>query len=329
MKKILITGANGLLGTNLAWHLFRIGYKVHLFVRPGGDLRGLDGLPAHITYGRIDNAGQVNEAVAGCDYVVHAASITDQWGVDFEEYERINYKGTRHVVAACLEHGIEKLIHVSTANTIGPGTREQPGTELNGFSLFQADSGYINSKYLAQQFVQEQVQAKGLPAVIVNPTFIIGPRDYKPSSGKLLLHGLNKKLLFYPPGGKNFVYVEDVCQGIVNALHLGEPGNCYLLAGHNHTYKEFFSLLNHLSEQRPLMIGLPAWLLKAAGLLGSLKGIITGKPGRLTWSAAYLLCLDNYYAGDKAAVDLRVNYTPMEIALSKALSWFRANHYIY
>ncbi|WP_276480557.1 NAD-dependent epimerase/dehydratase family protein [Paraflavitalea pollutisoli] len=329
MKKILITGANGLLGTNLAWHLYRLGYQVHLFVRPGADLRGLAGMPAQVIYGRIDHAEQVSAAVSGCQYVVHAASITDQWGIGFEDYERVNFKGTRHIVAACLEHQIEKLIHVSTANTIGPGTRHQPGTELNGFSLFQADSGYINSKYLAQQYVQEQVQARALPAIIINPTFIIGPRDYKPSSGKLLLHGLRKRLLLYPPGGKNFVYVDDVCQGIINAIHLGEPGNCYLLAGHNHTYKEFFQLLNRLAEQRPFMFRIPAWVLKTAGLMGSLKGILTGKPGKLTWSAAYLLCMGNYYSGEKAGIDLRVNYTPMEIALSKALNWFRANHYIY
>lgn len=329
MKKVLITGANGLLGTNLAWRLFRLGYDIHILVRPGADLRGLTGIPLQIHYGRIDSADQVSQAVAGCHYVVHAASITDQWGISFEEYERINYKGTRHIVTACLEHNVERLIHVSSANTIGPGTRQQPGTELNSFSLFHANSGYINSKYLAQQYVLEQVQAHQLPAVIVNPTFIIGPYDYKPSSGKLILHGINKKLLWYPPGGKNFVFVDDVCQGIVNALYLGDPGNCYLLASHNLTYREFYELLNLVAGQRPLMVRIPGWLLKTAGILGSLKGMITGKPGRLTWSAAYLLCLDNYYSGSRAALELRVNYTPMETALWKAWDWFKANHYFY
>ncbi|WP_315819900.1 NAD-dependent epimerase/dehydratase family protein [Paraflavitalea speifideaquila] len=297
MKKVLITGANGFLGINLAREFFKLGYFIKIFVRPGADLRGPARQPVEISYGRIDHPEQVSQAVQGCNIVIHAASITDQWGIGFEEYERINFKGTRNIVEACLLHRVEKLIHVSTANTIEPGTKKQPATELNGFSLFKANSGYINTKYLAQQYVLEQVQARHLPAIVVNPTFIIGPHDLKPSSGKLLLYGLNKKLLLYPPGGKNFVYVQDVCQGIINALAIGKTGSCYLLAGHNLTYGEFFRLLNTISKARPVMIQIPALLLKLAGMMGSLKGMVTGKAGKLTYSGAWLLCLDNYYSG--------------------------------
>lgn len=326
-KKVLVTGANGFLGIHLTRTLHQLGYETRAFVRPGADLRGLSQLPVQICFGRIDNAAQVSRAVEGCHFVIHAASITDQWGIGFEEYERINFKGTRHVVAACLQHQVEKLIHVSTANTFEPGSKQQPATELNGFSLFKANSGYINTKYLAQQYVLEQVQARQLPAIIVNPTFIIGPDDYKPSSGKLLLYGLNKKLLFYPPGGKSFVSVADVCQGIINGLHSGITGDCYLLAGHNLTYGEFFRLLQQVTRKKQVMVKIPAFVLKAAGLLGSLKGMITGKPGRLTWSAAYLLCLDNYYSGKKAATALQVNYTPLEKAVAGAWAWFRTHGY--
>ncbi|MDF2187097.1 NAD-dependent epimerase/dehydratase family protein [Paraflavitalea sp. CAU 1676] len=327
MKKVLITGANGFLGTNLAWQLFRQGFEIKILVRPGADLQYLSGIPLHISYGRIDHAEQVQEAVAGCQYVVHAAAITDQWGIGFEEYDRINFKGTRNIVEACLHHKVEKLIYVSTANTMGPGTMQTPATELDGFTLFSANSGYINSKYLAQQYVLEQVQARQLPAVVVNPTFMIGPRDHKPSSGKLLLHGVHKKLLWYPPGGKNFVYIDDVCQGIINAIQLGQAGNCYLLAGHNLTYGEFFRLLRTHTRQKQRMIRIPRSLLLGAGLLGNLKGLLTGKAGKLTWSGARLLSLDNYYSGKKATSELNIQYTSMDIAISNALTWFRANKY--
>ena len=327
MKKVLITGANGFLGANLAWQLFKQGYEIKVLVRPGADLRPLAGMPLHITYGRIDHAEQVLEAVAGCYYVVHTAAITDQWGIGFEEYDRINFKGTRNVVDACLAHGVERLIHVSTANTIGPGTKNNPATELNGFSLFTANSGYINTKYLAQQYVLEQVQARQLPAVIVNPTFMIGPHDHKPSSGKLMLHGLNKKIVLYPPGGKNFVYIDDVCKGIINAIHKGQTGACYLLAGHNLSYREFFRLLRQRSQQKQILIRIPRIPLMAAGFFGSMKGLITGRAGKLTWSAAYLLCMGNYYSGKKATIELNVEYTSMETAISSSLNWFKANKY--
>src|SRR5699024_8898994 len=124
-------------------------------------------------------------------YVVHAASITQQWGVSYDEYRRINILGTQNVVQACLSLSIKKLVYISTANTIGPGTKHKPGSELNAFSLLHLNSGYINTKYIAQQYVQEQIEHSGLPAVILNPTFMIGPYDLKPSSGQLILYGLN------------------------------------------------------------------------------------------------------------------------------------------
>jgi dihydroflavonol-4-reductase len=327
MKKILITGANGFLGSNLARELFRLGYEIKILVRPGADLKGLSNIPCEIYSGHIDNPEQVSKAVEQCNMVIHAASITSQWGISFEEYEKVNFTGTKNIVEACLQHKIEKLIYVSTANTIEPGTKSNPGTELNGFSLFKANSDYINTKYLAQQYVLEQTQARQLPAVIVNPTFIIGPLDIKPSSGKLLLYGLKKKVLFYPPGGKNFVYINDVCQGIINALTIGKTGNCYLLAGHNLTYQEFFGLLNCIAKEKKLMIKIPAILLKLVGLVGTAKAILTGKPGKLTYTSAYMLSLDNYYSGKKAEKELGITYTPMETAIANALDWFKANNY--
>src|ERR1700740_947877 len=110
MKKILITGANGFLGINLTREFFRLGYQVKIFVRPGADLRGLSGIPVEISFGRIDSPEQVSRAVEDCHIVIHAASITDQWGVGFEEYERINFKGTKYIVEACLQHKVERLI---------------------------------------------------------------------------------------------------------------------------------------------------------------------------------------------------------------------------
>lgn len=327
MKKVLITGASGFLGSNLTRELYRAGYKVKVIVRPSADLRGIADIPCDIFFGNIDQREQVKQAVSGCDIVIHAACITEQWAISFEEYERINFQGTRNIVDACLETGVEKLIYVSTANTIGPGNKACPGNELNGFTLFRANSDYINTKYLAQQYVLEQVVQKGLPAIVVNPTFMIGPHDVKPSSGKLLLYGLGKKVLFYPPGGKNFVHIQDVCRGIISAIERGKIGDCYLLAGHNLSYCEFFRLVNNAAKETKLMIPIPAFALKLAGMAGSLLERFTGKRGKLNYTAAYLLCLDNYYTGRKSERELRIAYTGMEDAISGALSWFRENEY--
>ena len=326
-KKVLITGANGFLGANLARQLCRMQFDVRVLVRMNANLSGITDVPCEIWYGNIDKKRDVLDAVTGCDIVIHSAAITDQWGIGFETYERINFTGTQYICEACLEKNISRLIYVSTANTMGPGTKEEPGTELNGFTLFHAGSGYINSKYLAQQYVLEQVQKKRLPAVIVNPTFMIGPEDRKPSSGKLLLYGLNKKILFYPPGGKNFVYIEDVCNGIINAIDKGRTGECYLLAGHNLSYGEFFRMLNKLADQPKWMFRIPVFALKAAGIFGSLRQKLTGKNGKLNYANAYMLCLNNYYSSGKAQRELMMPVTPILVAVSHTLDWFRKNNY--
>lgn len=325
MKKVLITGGNGLLGANLARILSLENYQVIIFVRKDANVKALDGLALQIIYGKIDDADDVLKAVEGCDYVVHSASITEQTGITFEEYERINVIGTKQVVNACLQQKIKKLIYVSTANTIAPGSMNEPGTELNGFSYFKARSGYINSKYLAQQFVLEQVLHKKLPAVVVNPTFMLGAYDSKPSSGQIILCGLDKKFLFYPPGGKNFVFVEDVCHGIINALESGKIGNCYLLAGENLSYKNFFQILNKISGQHPLMIKIPSFVLRLGGSFSYFIEKINKKPQRLTLSTAYMLCQNNYYSGNKSERELGVKYKTTDEAIRDAYEWFKKN----
>lgn len=327
MNKVLVTGANGFLGANLTRELFRLGYEVKMMVRPTADLKAIADIPCEMFFGRIDHKEEVQKAVAGCNIVIHTASITEQWDIAFEDYERINFTGTKNIVEACIAHKVEKFIHVSTANTMGPGNKEHPGSELSGFALFAANSGYINSKYLAQQYVLEQIEHKKLPGIIVNPTFMIGPNDTKPSSGKLILYGLGKKVLFYPPGGKNFVHIRDVCQGIIKAIDKGKIGDCYLLAGHNLSYKEFFGLLNRIAKEPKLIIRIPAFVLKLAGMIGSATERLTGGSRKLNYSAAYLLCLENYYSGKKSERELLVKYTPVEDAIADALSWFKENAY--
>ncbi|WP_143307175.1 NAD-dependent epimerase/dehydratase family protein [Chitinophaga vietnamensis] len=327
MNKVLITGASGFLGSNLTRELYRLGYEVKVIVRPAADLKGIADIPCEIFFGNIDRQQDVMQAVEGCDIVIHAACITDQWAIPFEEYERINFTATRYMADACIAHGVTRFIYVSTANTIGPGNKQLPGTELNGFTLFHANSGYINSKYLAQQYVLEQAAARGLPAIVVNPTFMIGPHDVKPSSGKLLLYGVKKKILFCPPGGKNFVHIFDVCQGIISAIEKGRIGDCYLLAGHNLSYREFFRMVQQSAHTSGILITIPAALLKLAGMAGSLLERLTRISVKLNNTSAFLLCLDNYYSGKKSERELMIRYTGMEEAISTALTWFKENEY--
>ncbi|MDR6781822.1 dihydroflavonol-4-reductase [Pedobacter africanus] len=327
MSKVLVTGGNGFLGANAARELYRRGYEVKLMMRASADTMAVADIPCELYYGDISREEDVFNAVKGCDYVVHTASVTGQWGISFKAYEEINVKGTIHIVNACLKYNVKRLIHISTANTIGHGNKIKPATELNSFRLSHLGSGYISSKYIAQQYVLEQVVNKGLQAVIINPTFMIGQGDAKPSSGKIIMHGINKRVVFYPPGGKNFVHINDVCTGIANAIEMGKNGDCYLLAGENLSYAAFFKLLNKVSGQKPVMFRIPQFVLKMIGIMGTLLGLLSKTSVKLNYSAAYMLCIYNYYSGKKSERELMVKYTPVEKAISNALTWFKENNY--
>ncbi len=328
MKKIVITGANGFLGSHLCRTAYRAGYAVKAFVRHTADLTNIKDIPCEIFYGDLVQKEDIKKALHGCSIVIHAASVTKQWNVSFEEYEKINFTTTKLIVQVALEQKIEKFIYISTANTLAPGSKQYPGTELNSFGLAYLNSGYINSKYLAQQYILEQVLTQNLPAIVVNPTFMVGGNDYKPSSGQLLLYSMYKRIVFSPPGGKNFVHIQDVCHGILSAVTKGKNGDCYLIAGENLTYEEFFKSRQSKTDCKQTIITIPSFILKLTGLAGSLVESITGKSRKLNYTTARLLCINNYYSGKKAERELGIKYSPISDAIEEAVSWFKENKYI-
>ena len=326
--KVLVTGANGLLGVNLIRELVQSGVEVKAFVRPGANLKVLEDVECEVHRGNILSFDDIHDALADCDAVIHAASTTSVLPIDFEYYKKVNVDSTKNVVQAVLRRGNKRLVYVSTANAFDPGPKENPGTELSPFTLGHYNSGYINSKYMAQQYVLQQVEAHQLDAVVVNPNFIIGPYDAKPSSGRIILFGLKRGLQWYPPGGRNFIHARDVARGIHSALKIGRKGECYLLGGENLTYQEFFSQLNLISGRKRWLIGLPKGIVHAAGALAGTWGRLSHQTFPFNKANACLLTLDNYYSSEKARIELNLKITPVRDAIEQALAWFRNENYI-
>jgi len=327
-EKVLVTGANGLLGANITRELVRREYWVRIFARENSDLSGIEGVPFERVNGDILDQESVDRAVEGCEYVIHSAANTSQWPTTYAHYEAVNVHGTQHFIAAVKKHGVKRFVFVSSANAFGNGTLEKPGTELSEFNGFRIGSGYMISKFVAQQFVLAEVEKNNLPAVVVNPTFMIGPYDSKPSSGRIILMGMGKKVQVSPPGGKNFIHVRDAAISTCNALTMGRIGECYLLANENLTYKKFFSILNTVTGERPKSLTLPGWLLKTIGTGGTLFEKIVRKPAPLNLVNARLLNLGNYYSGKKAVEALDLPQNPIEDAIREAIGWFRDNNYL-
>lgn len=325
--KVLVTGANGLLASNLVRELLDSGYEVRGMVRENSNLLSLKKVDIELVKGVITSQTDVRKAFAGCEVVIHSAANTSQWPTHYEAYKKTNVDATRLLVDEAVRRNIEKFIFVSSANAFDPGTKANPGTENSSFST-QGKSGYMLSKYLAQKVVLDEFQRSGLPAIVVNPTFMLGKYDAKPSSGQIILMAHQKKLMIYPPGGKNFVHVADVVRAIVNSIRMGKTGESYLLANENLTYHEFFEKLKLIHGLPQTLVKLPHEAIQFTGRLGSLYEHLFDKPAMLNAVNARLLCTDNYYSSAKAVRELQMPQTPVSQAIEDALEWFKQYGYL-
>ncbi len=319
--KVLVTGANGLLASNLVRELLHSGYEVRGMVRENSNLLSLKKVDIELVKGEITNSTDVRNAFAGCEVVIHAAANTSQWPTNYEAYKKTNVDATQLLLDEAVRRSIEKFIFVSSANAFNPGSKANPATEQSPFST-KGKSGYMMSKYVAQNLVLGEFRRSGLPVVVVNPTFMLGKYDSKPSSGQIILMAHRKSLMAYPPGGKNFVHVADVATGTVNAIRMGKPGECYLLANENMSYREFFEKLRMVHGRPQTLVRLPRQAIRLTGGIGSLYESMFGKPAKLNSVNAHLLCADNYYSPAKAVKELKMPQTSVAQAIEDALEWF-------
>jgi dihydroflavonol-4-reductase len=326
--KTLVTGANGLLGSNVVRELLSRGHAVRVLVRKGADVRTLKGLDVEYFYGDVLEKDQLVEACKGCDYVIHTAGKIAGMQTKFSDFAEVNIQGTKNIVKAAEAAGVKRMVHVSSNCVFSGGTLVEPGTELSEFTGFRFNSGYVNSKYLAQQWVLSEVEKTGFPIVIVNPTIIIGPYDARPSSSDIILKVLKEQFQLCPDGGKNFVDVRDAAAATCNALTMGTPGECYLLTGENLTFAELFGRINHIYGKSAMRLLIPGSILKSAGLVGNAIRAIVGHDMPLNLVNMRQLAYESYFSGNKAIRTLKLRQRPIDNAIRDAISWFVSNGYL-
>jgi len=318
MKRIFLTGVNGLLGTNLSRLLLDSGYYYIIgLVRNKRNYTGGDSPNLKLIEG--DLSGDYTEVLKNVDCVVHSAAITSQNLLDYNDYYKVNCNATIQLFHAAAQCNVKKFIFVSTANTLGHGTKENPGTEKDAARKPFRHSLYARSKAAAEAYLLNHKHM--MDTIVVNPTFMLGAFDTKPGSGKIILRGLKKKFILYPPGGKNFVHVADVAQGIMNCIEKGRNGEKYLLANENLSYKAFYRKLNAIAHQNPVMIKVPRILLLLAGCFGELIRLLR-IPTDLSLVNMRILCTTNYYSNAKSVSELGLKYQPVDRAVSDALNYF-------
>ncbi len=321
----LVTGATGLVGNNVVRRLLAAGQQVRVLARATADPRPFAGLQVEVARGDVRDRAAVAQAVRGTQCVVHAAAHVHIGWTGMEMARSVNVEGTRHVAQAACSEGA-RLVHVSSVDALGVGNRQHPADEttpLTGGVLCP----YVITKREAEAVVLENV-ARGLHASIVNPGYMIGPYDWKPSSGRMLLHVAHGWGLFAPLGANSYCDVRDVVAGILAAAERGQPGRRYILGGQVLSYFQAWRIIAEVTGATPPLIPAGPLLRKGAGWVGDVITRLTGSEPDLNSAAAALGAQWRSFSSARAEAELGYRARPLREAVADAWAWFLANGYV-
>lgn len=329
----LVTGGTGLLGLNVVRKLAARGEKVRLLVRPSKKPRlGLDGLDLEIAPGDITDRESVQKAMKGASKVYHLAALTWQgpWQSVRKQLEEVNVGGTNTVCEEARRAGIERMVYCSSTVAVGKGTLEEPVTETSQWNL-HGYGPYYDTKRAAEELVHRFIE-KGLPAVITNPGFMLGPWDVKPTSGTIITEAARMPYgvpMYTKGGGNNICDVEDVAEGHLLAMEKGRIGERYILANENLSYKDIFTLANAVCGKKPPGVGIPIWVFAPVmPILDAIGYFFPDAMDNYNSSTIRSGGMGLYASPQKAIRELGLNTTPPRKSMEKALRWFKEHGYV-
>ena len=321
--KVALTGASGHVGAVLCGQLLSKGWSVKALTRSGElpfDSTGLT-----LVKGDVFDQNALNDLVRDCTYVFHlAAKISIDGDPDGSVYDT-NVNGVKNVVRACLDHGIKRLVHCSSVRAIKSNDRNEELIEKNP-SSGKSDLAYDYSKACGEAEVLKGVE-QGLEAVILNPTSIIGPPDYRPSLvGQSVLDLLNRKITALTKGGFDWVDVRDVCEALISATEKGQNGERYILGGEYRTMVDFAKLVCRTGGVKPPGMTLPTWMVYAALPLEKMRSRLSGKQAVFTSDSLEMLLNGSIrISHEKAKNELDFHPRPLEETVRDLIDWLRQN----
>lgn len=324
----LVTGASGFIGSAVVRALLARGWPVRALVRPTASRRNLDGLALDIRTGSLEDVESLVSALAGCELLFHVAADYRLWVPDPEAMYAANVLGTRRLMEAALAAGVRRIVHTSSVATLGHAADGSPADEDTPAHLEDMIGPYKRSKFLAEALVRRLVAEAGLPAVIVNPSAPIGPRDIKPTpTGRIVVDAASGRMPAYVDTGLNIVHVDDVAEGHMLALERGRIGERYVLGGENMTLAEILRIIAELAGRRPPRLRLPCGAVMPVALGAELISRLTGREPIVTRDSLRMARKTMFYSSARAERELGYRARPAREALADALAWFRQEGY--
>jgi dihydroflavonol-4-reductase len=326
--RTLVTGASGFVGSAVTRALLRAGHDVVVLLEPGADPRNLDGLDVAPMTADLRDAASVRRAVAGCASVFHVAALYRFWARDPREFYATNVGGTRNVLTAAREHGVERIVYTSTVGTLGLD-HGRPAHELDYPNVSHLFGSYKRSKYVAEHEVL-RAAAEGLPVTLVQPTTPLGPGDRAPTpTGRIVLDFLNGRMPGYVDTVLNVVHVDDVAHGHLLAHDRGAVGRSYIVGGENLLLRQLlWELAAHTGLPRPRLRVPRSAALAAAWVSDSVQGRMLGRPPRIPLEAARMATTRMAFDDGRARRELGYTSRPAAAAIEDSARWFVDNGYV-
>jgi dihydroflavonol-4-reductase len=324
IKPVLVTGASGFVGAAVTRALIARGRKVRVLLRPQSDQRNVAGLNVEERIGSLEDAASLSAALAGCGALYHVAADYRLWVRDESAMMKANVEGTRLLMLAALEHGVERVVYTSSVATLGLPA-DGVADEITPSTLADMIGPYKRSKFMAEEVVRGLVKERGLRAVIVNPSTPIGPGDVKPTpTGRMIVEAASGRMPAFVDTGLNIVHVDDVAAGHLLAEEKGAIGERYILGGENLTLAEILRRIALLTQRKPPTLSIPIPAIWPIALGAEAWARVSGKEPFVTRDGLRMAKKKMYFSSAKAERALGYRARPAQDALADAVTWFKA-----
>ena len=328
--RILITGATGFVGAAVARRLLAQNLDVRALIRATSDLSNIADLPIETMIGDLRDRPSLDRALTGTEALFHVAADYRMWARRPQELIDSNVTGTINLMDAALAAGTKRIVYCSSVAALGYAGRGVPADEATPARLEQMIGVYKRSKFLAEGEVMRRVAERGLPAVIVNPSAPMGPRDVKPTpTGRIVVDAAMGRIPAYVDTGLNVVHVDDVAGGHMLAFEKGRIGERYVLGGENLTLHELLTIIAELVGRRPPFIRVPHALTIPIGYCAETWCRFFGGEPIATADAARMAKKKMFYNSDKAKRELGYAPRPAREAIADSIRWFADHGYLH
>jgi len=318
---VLVTGASGFVGSAIAATFRNNGFPVRVLVRPSSPRTNIDPRD-DVAAGDLLDRASLAAAMQGVRYLVHAAADYRLWAPSPDDLMRANVDGTRAIMEEALRAGVERIVYTSSVATfdlrdggVADETRRLPADAAVG--------AYKRSKVIAENVVADMVARSGLPAVIVNPSTPIGPRDVRPTpTGRIIIEAASGRMPAFVETGLNFVHVDDVAEGHLAALQRGRTGERYILGGENITLRQVLTDIAAIVGGRPPLMRLPRAAIYPIAFGAEMVARFTGKEPFATVDGLRMSRYMMHFNDAKARRELGYTSRDYREALREAIEWF-------